>query len=674
MQSLLRNLNPSQREAVTTTRGPLLVLAGAGTGKTSVITHRMAYLIAQGAEPSEVLALTFTNKAAREMKERFAMLAYGIRSPEDLKKLTASTFHSFCVRVLRAHIEKLEYKRNFSIVASSDQVAMMKEVLSSCGINPTGAEANKFIALVSRAKNKGLSANQADGDADGAARVWKRYDETLRARNALDFDDLLIKVIQLLRDFPDVRDSLRRRIRYILVDEYQDTNRLQFEIVQRLASDRLDVCVVGDDDQSIYSWRGAESSHILEFSEHFPGAKVVKLEQNYRCTPTILSAANAVIRNNVRRHGKELWSSGPEGEPIRLVTANSDQNEAGWVAADILRARESRKLRWEDVAILYRANHLSRVFEQCFRQQQIPYRVVGGQEFYERREVKDVLAFLQVCIHPDDDVSLLRIINVPARGIGKGATEQLLKNSKRDHRSVWEEIVSGRTDGVPSRSMTGIGAFRLLIEEYREKFIQQSSWSGTLKQMLDDIGYSAEIRRTSKDANEAASRMENVQEAINALAQYQERGEGDLRGFLDAMLLRDTEDPNRKEEKTEDQYGVTLMTLHAAKGLEFPRIYLVGVEEGILPHDRVKLEGNTDEERRLFYVGITRAKETLSLSYCGTRKRYGQEEPCQPSSFLDELPEGAVERITASHLQTEVTAEQAASQFASFRERLKAGS
>lgn len=672
MQSLLKNLNPSQREAVTTTRGPLLVLAGAGTGKTSVITHRMAYLIAQGAEPSEILALTFTNKAAREMKERFAMLAYGMRSPEDLKKLTASTFHSFCVRVLRGHIEKLEYKRNFSIVASSDQVSMMKEVLSSCGINPTGAEANKFIALVSKAKNKGISAHQTDGESEGAARVWKRYDETLRSRNALDFDDLLLKVIELLREFPDVRDSLRQRIRYILVDEYQDTNRLQFEIVQRLASDRLDVCVVGDDDQSIYSWRGAESSHILDFGEHFPGARVVKLEQNYRCTPTILKAANAVIRNNVRRHGKELWSSGPEGEPIRLVTANSDQDEAEWVAADLLRGRDSHRLRWEDAAILYRANHLSRVFEQCFRQRQIPYRVVGGQEFYERREVKDVLAFLQVCINPDDDVSLLRIINVPARGIGKGATGQLLKNSKDDHRSVWEEIVSGRIDGVPTRSVTGIGAFRLLVEEYREKFIRQSSWSGTLRQMLDDIGYFAEIRRTSKDGDEAASRSENVQETINALAQYQEKGEGDLRGFLDAMLLRDTDEPYKKEDKEKDGYGVTLMTLHAAKGLEFPRIYLVGLEEGILPHERVKMEGNTDEERRLFYVGITRAKETLSLSNCASRRRYGQEEPCHPSSFLDELPEEAVKRITASDLKTEVTAEQAAGQFASFRERLRA--
>ncbi|MEM6822368.1 MAG: UvrD-helicase domain-containing protein [Verrucomicrobiota bacterium] len=496
MYALLRSLNPSQREAVTTTRGPLLVLAGAGTGKTGVITHRMAYLIATEAEPFEILALTFTNKAAREMKERFFGLAEGLRPSAELKKLTASTFHSFCVRVLRKHIEVLEYKRNFSIIAGSDQMALMKEVLSSCGINPTSAEAGKFLALISRAKNKGISHRQAGGSAgEGIARVWIRYEESLKARNALDFDDLLLRVLELLRDHEVIRADLRNEIRFILVDEYQDTNQLQFEIVQRLASDGSDVCVVGDDDQSIYSWRGAESSHILEFDQHFPGAKVVKLEQNYRCTPNILKAANHVIRNNARRHGKELWSAGESGEKLRLVSAISDQDEAEWVAADILRARESERIRWEDATVLYRANHLSRIFEQTFRQRQIPYRVVGGQEFYERREVKDVLAFLQVCHVPEDDVSLLRIINVPPRGVGKAAIETLLKRSKEEQRSVWKEIVEGSMDGMSSRSVTGLGAFKLLVDEYRQKFTENDAWSGTLKALLEDIGYLAEIKR-----------------------------------------------------------------------------------------------------------------------------------------------------------------------------------
>ncbi|MGF1679644.1 MAG: ATP-dependent helicase [Candidatus Methylacidiphilales bacterium] len=671
MESLLRTLNPSQREAVTTTRGPLLVLAGAGTGKTSVITHRMAYLIASGAEPSEVLALTFTNKAAREMKERFEGLARGLRSPQDLRKLTASTFHSFCARVLRQEIEHLNYKRNFSIMAASDQISVLKEALSSCGIAPNAAEAGKFLAVISRAKNQGLTPDRASPavQAAGAARVWARYEEALRARNALDFDDLLLKVLELLTDYPEVRRALRQRLRFILVDEYQDTNRLQFDIVRRLASDERDVCVVGDDDQSIYSWRGAESSHILEFGEQFPGAKIVKLEQNYRCTPKILKAANAVIRNNARRHGKELWSSGPAGESIRLVSALNDQEEADWVAADIMQARHRDGIRWEDAAILYRANHLSRVFEQTLRQREVPYRVVGGQEFYERREVRDVLAYLAVCIDPEDDVSLLRILNVPARGIGKVAAQDLLTRSKENHRSVWREIEQA---GGNTRSAVGVGAFQSLINEYRGLFQQEPSWSETLKRLLDDIAYAADVRRTCKDANETASRLENIQEVVNALAQYQEQKTGDLREFLDAMLLRDSEDPNqRREKKDGDGFGVTLMTLHSAKGLEFPRVYLVGVEEGVLPHDRSKLENNIDEERRLFYVGITRAKKVLSISHCGSRRRYGQEEPCHPSSFLNELPEDAMERISPEEFRKPVDQQSGADQLAAFRERLR---
>lgn len=674
MDSLLRSLNPSQREAVTTTRGPLLVLAGAGTGKTSVITHRMAYLIATEAEPSEVLALTFTNKAAREMKERFFTLAHGIRAKEDLNKLTASTFHSFCVRVLRKHIGWLDYKENFSITAASDQMSIIKEVLSSCGIPPNASEAGKYLALISQAKNKGMTADQTDSRMEGAARVWRRYDATLKSRNTLDFDDLLLKVLELLRDNEHVRATLRNKIRFILVDEYQDTNRLQFEIVRRLASDEQNVCVVGDDDQSIYSWRGAESSHILEFGDHFEGAKIVKLEQNYRCTPNILKAANAVIRNNARRHGKELWATGDAGAQVRLVEAMSDEEEAEWVASDLMRAREAYRMRWEDAAILYRANHLSRVFEQTLRKYHIPYRVVGGQEFYERREVRDVLAYLSVFVDPNDDVSLLRIINTPARGIGKSAMNTLLQKSKEDHRSVWEEIEQGDFEGISTRSGTGIGAFQMLVNEYRAKFQQSTNWAETLKGFLDDVGYFAELKRTSKDAEDAAARMENVQEVENALAQFQQKGEGYLRDFLDAMLLRDTEEPgDKKQEKDEDAFGVTLMTLHGAKGLEFPRVYLVGVEEGVLPHERVKLEGNVDEERRLFYVGITRAKQVLSITHCGTRRRYGQEEPCHPSVFLDELPEEILDRQTPNQFKTEVSHDQAANQFASFRERLQAG-
>jgi len=672
MEATLDRLNPSQREAVTTIEGPLLVLAGAGTGKTRVITHRMAYLIYRGVAPSEILALTFTNKAAREMKERFGELAAGLRPPDELARLIAGTFHSFCVRVLRRHIHHLQYKGNFAIAAGSDQTGFLKEALTACGIQPGAKEVGRFAALISRAKNQGCRLESLDTH-DPVARVWNRYQDLLHSRNSLDFDDLLVKTVELLTEYPEVRKELRGQLRYLLVDEYQDTNRLQFDLLRCLASDRQDVCVVGDDDQSIYSWRGAESQHILNFSEHFPGARSVKLEQNYRCTPTILQAANAVIRHNLRRHVKELWSNGPEGEKIRLVSACDEVEEANWIATDLWKARESEQLRWEEAAVLYRANHLSRIMEQTFRQQRIPYQVVGGQEFYDRREVKDALAYLQVCLNPDDDLSLLRILNVPARGIGKAAVQTLLERSKVDHRSVWHEIIHGEMEGLSSRSRTGLASFRELVESYGQRFQHPTGWSGTFHSLLADIGYAGEIRRTSRDGEDAASRLENVQETVNALAQHEERRGGTLQEFLDAMLLRDREDGRKDREAEPERFGVTLMTLHAAKGLEFSRVYLVGVEEGILPHDRVKLEGNTDEERRLFYVGITRAKHVLSLSHCGQRKRYGQEDPCHPSSFLDELPEETLERVQAGELEQEVSKESAADQFAAFRARLGSG-
>ncbi|MDX6765922.1 MAG: UvrD-helicase domain-containing protein [Candidatus Methylacidiphilales bacterium] len=667
MSRLLQGLNPQQREAVTTLRGPVLILAGAGTGKTKVITHRMAHLIAEGVEPRHILALTFTNKAAREMKERYQKLVQGMRPPEETRLLFAGTFHSFCVRVLREHIEKLDYKKNFTILDEGDQAGILKKILGAA-VKGGDQEMNKIKFLIGLAKNRGLRPEQTAGSDALLARVYRRYQEECKARNAVDFDDLLLLMVDLLEGFPEVRGELRARHRFLMVDEYQDTNRLQFDIVRQLASDDHDVCVVGDDDQSIYSWRGAENSHIMEFSQRFPGGKSIKLEQNYRCTPRILAAANQVIAHNARRHDKKLWAEGLPGDPIRVMLAQNDEDEASWVAADILRAREEHVLRWEDMALLYRANHMSRLFEMELRKLRIPYRIIGGQNFYERREVKDILAYLQVIANPDNDGALLRVVNLPARGVGTTTMEELTRRSREAGSSIWR-VMQGDLSLVFPRAYPGLTSFRTIIHEYQGKFALPGDWAGVLKALLKDIGYEEDLKRTSKDPEEHASRSENVQGLVNALAEHQAKELGDLNAFIDTMLL---DSADKEEEKEDDGYGVTLMTLHGAKGLEFTRVYLVGVEEGLLPHDRVKLEGNLEEERRLFYVGITRAKKWLTLTRCQSRRRYGKEEPRHPSVFLDELPEEGVEHQTTASTRVKVEGEVASSRLSALRARLGA--
>lgn len=666
MDPALHSLNPPQREAVMTTEGPVLVLAGAGTGKTRVITHRMAYLIEKGVDPHQILALTFTNKAAREMKERFFGLVKEKRRRQELNQLFAGTFHSFCVRILRQHIHHLGYKNQFTIFAESDQNALLKDLL---GRGAAAAEINRIKSLISLAKNKGVHAGQVTSDA-AAARAFVRYQEELKIRNALDFDDLLLLGLQLVRENEIVRETLRYRHRYLMVDEYQDTNQLQFELVRLLAGETRNLCVVGDDDQSIYSWRGADSGHILEFHEHFPGAKVIKLEQNYRSTPNILRAANEVIRHNARRHGKVLWSSQAEGPPIRLLAAQDDAEEAQWVANDISRLRLEEMAKWEDFAILYRANHLSRLFEDELRRARIPYRIIGGVAFYERREVKDVAAYLRLMLDPKNDNALLRIINTPARGIGKTTLENLLKASQEKGLSVWEEIEAQIASGTDRGG--GLRSFSGLVRQFQPAFLAESGWAPALKALLEAIDYFGDIKRNAKDGEEAMGRTGNVTELITALSAFEEKKEGSLNEFLDSLVLDTEKDKDKNKDKKEDGYGVTLMTLHSAKGLEFPRVYLVGLEEGLLPHDRVKLEGNLDEERRLFYVGITRAMRQLQISYCVTRRRYGQSEPRHPSTFLDNLPDDAVERLEGSQLNKQADEGTALGSLSALRERLSA--
>jgi DNA helicase-2/ATP-dependent DNA helicase PcrA len=670
----LDHLNPEQREAVQSVEGPLLVLAGAGTGKTSVITHRMAYMIQEGVAPSAILALTFTNKAAREMKERTLRLTSGLPARDNGGKLFAGTFHSFCVRLLRRYADRVGYRKNFSIYSESDQMDLLKEIMVESGVLAGRKEVRAALAQLSREKN-------AFGGPASSDRIANKYQQALRLRNAVDFDDLLLLALQLLKTDAAATAEIRNAYTHILIDEYQDTNQLQFEIVRRLGDGHHNVCVVGDDDQSIYSWRGAESRHILEFEKHFPGAHVVRLEQNYRCTPRILQAANAVIKNNARRHAKRLWARGDEGSQVRLVEASNDNDEAAWIASDLLEGRQQGRLPWEEVGILYRANHLSRTIEQELRKMRIPYEVVGGQEFFERREVKDLLAYLQVMLNPDDDNQLLRIINKPARGIGKTSLEAVIQACRQAGHSIWKEIHETDTPYLPIRARAAFDSFCQMIGEYRPRFLsEEGGWAESARRLIEELAYEDELTRTSKDAAEASSRRENVQEFLRSLDEY-ERAAGPpgaeaeppgLGNFIDAMLLRDKEDQNEdKKDEQEDGFGVKLMTLHSAKGLEFKRVYIIGVEEGLLPHDRVKLEGNVDEERRLFYVGLTRARELLTLSYCSSRRRYGQDEPCHPSAFLEELPEEVLERIHADSVHEIASVEKTTSSLEALRARLE---
>lgn len=661
----LSTLNPEQLEAVTTVEGPLLVLAGAGTGKTRVITYRMVYLMSLGVDPGSILALTFTNKAAREMKERLADLATGVVDAEAVRKrLVAGTFHSFCVRVLRREIGVLGMGTNFTILDEGDQQGLLKKLITRLGGGKEKLDPRLAGSLISLAKNKGMPIEKVTKD-DLVWHVARRYQQELKIQNALDFDDLLVFTLELLRHHPEARQRLRERHRFILVDEYQDTNRLQFDIVKLLASDRHDVCAVGDDDQSIYSWRGAEAGNILEFERHFPNPKIIKLERNYRSTPLILGAANTVILNNARRRAKKLWSEGPAGEKIRVAAAANEAEEAAWVVGDIAE-KNARGREWKDFVVLYRMNAQSRSFEQELRRCRIPYRMVGGMSFYERREVKDVLAYLQVMKNPHDDISLLRIINSPPRGIGATTVELLLDQARQHHRPVWDEIERNiAAGGIRSEPLKAFGE---LMGRYRARLQTGGQRAAVLREFLEEIGYFADLQKSCKEPQEFLNRRENVHELVSALAEFDAAGRGGLAEFIDSMVL-EREYDNEKEIKGE---GVTLMTLHGAKGLEFPVVYLVGLEEGLLPHERSKMENNVDEERRLLYVGITRAMQELSLSYCLSRKKYGQDEFRRPSSFLEELPSASLVPLAASEIRKPASMEQALDQLAALRARLAA--
>lgn len=640
----LFDLNDPQRAAVTQTEGPVLILAGAGTGKTRVITARIAYLLSQGVDPSQILAVTFTNKAANEMRERVT----GMVDPDIAKRITLSTFHALCVRLLRMEIERLGYKKNFSIYDQGDSLGVIKQMINRAAAKDEKLDPNMAQAMISKAKNNGVPPPQDERTLIGT--VYARYQKELKRLNAVDFDDLLLLSVQILRDYEDIRTKWRQRFHYLMVDEFQDTNRLQLELVSLLASGNPpNVCVVGDDDQSIYSWRGAEVANILEFERHFPNPTVIKLEQNYRSTNAILHTANSLIRHNPRRRAKQLWSAGDCGEKIQLIPTTHDSDEAAFIVNEIHRRRaECNTIKWSDFAILFRINAQSRPLEEELRRLNIPYKLIGGKSFFDRREVKDVLAYLSCLLNADDDVSLLRIINTPPRGLGATAIEHALKFSI-DHKCSLFAAIGNEEFLKPLRPATraAFTAFVEMLDDYETRMLDVGArYSEVASAWLEEIGYLADLRRSCKTESEAISRERNVYDLLNDLSHYQNRRSHDgLRGFLDELSLNHDRDNRFGEKEEQNLDAVTLITLHAAKGLEFPHVFLVGLEEGILPHDRSRAEGSIDEERRLFYVGITRAMKTLSMSYALTRTRYGSVESRKPSSFLKEIALDHIETV-----------------------------
>jgi superfamily I DNA/RNA helicase len=667
----LSTLNPQQRQAVETIRGPVLILAGAGTGKTRVITFRIAYMVARGIAPGNILGVTFTNKAAREMQERLRKLLPKPKTDDKNNRPTICTFHSLCVRILRQHIEKIGYKKNFVIYDESEQLAAVKKILSAISAKGEKTDPGAVLGMLSKFKNGGEN-SAAFGDPSVRAlaqHIAKRYESALHACNAVDFDDLILLTLRLFREHPDALEACRAKYRYVMVDEYQDTNASQFELVYSLTKEHRNFCVVGDDDQSIYGWRGAEVANLLNLEQHFPEVKIVKLEQNYRSTTTILNAANAIIKNNVRRRGKSLWSSNGAGAKIQLQTYTNDEDEAREVVGQIDFKRLAHRIPWKDCAILFRTNQQSRPLETELRKANVRYHLIGGQSFFDRREIKDFLAYLKTFLNPDDDISLLRIANVPARGLSDVTMERLLAASHERKCSVFAVMKNPLvTTTFQKNTRESIEAFVEFVERTRGQLhadgstLMLQAWSDNF---LNETGYFAELTRLEKNPEVSESRIRNLRELMATMDGAGNLPMERLENFLENVTL----DSDRAEEKENTADAVTLITMHSCKGLEFPHVFIVGLEDGLLPHSRSKVEGTMDEERRLFYVAVTRAMQTLAISHCGGRKKYGQLLPCQPSPFLKELPEELVECSDAKSKQP-VAQESSKNLFAAIREAI----
>lgn len=648
MSDLTAGLNPAQKKAVLKTEGPVLILAGAGSGKTTVLTHRIAYIIEQGVKPYNIMAITFTNKAAREMKERVERITpFG-------KDVWVSTFHSSCVRILRRDIERLGYTSQFTIYDSDDSERLIKDILKEFNISDKDFSPKMVMGKISGQKNELISAKAFDETAGEdfwlktIGRVYTEYQKRLKQNNALDFDDLIFKTVQLFAQNPDILDKYREKFLYIMIDEYQDTNSCQYNLIRQLSSKYRNLCVVGDDDQSIYGWRGANIRNILDFEKDFKNAEVIKLEQNYRSTKVILDAANTVIKNNISRKSKELWTENEAGGLIKAIGVESDFDEAAFIAAEIEKGVKNGG-EYKDFAILYRNNAMSRVIEDRFVRSSIPYRLLGGIPFYGRKEIKDVMCYLKVLYNSSDDIALKRIINVPKRGIGIATIEKVSLFAEDSGMSFFEALLNAEDiPGIKSRGKK-LTDFAGVISNFREAS-EELKISELLEKIISETGYRDELE--SENTAEALNRIENINELISKAVEFENTAErADLSAFLEEVALVADIDGYSEDDDT-----VVLMTLHSSKGLEFPNVFIAGFEEGIFPSYRSILSDNpnaVEEERRLCYVGITRAKRQLYFTYARSRMQHGQTISNAPSRFLKEVPMDFIEKRKSADSKNE---------------------
>jgi DNA helicase II / ATP-dependent DNA helicase PcrA len=640
---LLNGLNPEQQNAVKATDGPLLLMAGAGSGKTRVLTHRIAYLIVEKrVNPYNILAITFTNKAAREMKERIRKMMGGAS-----EEIWISTFHSMCVRILRRDIDRMGFNRNFTILDTTDQQSVIKAILKDKNLDPKKNDPRAILGSISSAKNELIGPEEYEKSAGGyfeqtISEVYKDYQKRLRKNNALDFDDLIMMTIQLFQRVPEVLEYYQRKFQYIHVDEYQDTNRAQYMLVKLMASRFRNLCVVGDSDQSIYRWRGADIANILSFEKDYPNATVILLEQNYRSTKRILLAANKVIENNLNRKKKNLWTENPEGNKLVYYRADSEQGEAQFVAGKIKELTRDTNYLLSNIAILYRTNAQSRVMEEVLLKSTIDYTIVGGIKFYDRKEIKDMLAYLRLISNPDDDISLQRVINVPKRGIGSSSLDKIADFAAMHDISLYQALASVELLGLSPKITKAAAQFRDLIRNYTnmQEFL---SVTELVEDVLEKTGYKEMLN--AEKSLEAQSRLENLEELLSVTKNFEDSSEDkSLVAFLtDLALVADIDSLDEDGEKTD---AITLMTLHSAKGLEFPVVFLIGMEEGVFPHSRSLMEeAEMEEERRLAYVGITRAEQTLFLTNAQMRTLYGRTSMNPASRFISEIPEDLIDGV-----------------------------
>ncbi len=661
---ILDGLNPRQLEAVQHVEGPLLVLAGAGSGKTRVLTRRIAYLIAHAkVAPWNILAVTFTNKAAAEMRERVED-QLGRRS----EGMWVTTFHSACVRILRTDGERVGIRRNFVIYDTPDQQAVIKECLKELNLDPKNFDPRAVLDSIGKAKNELTSVDDYEAVAGDywektVAKAYRLYQAKLRANNAVDFDDLIMETVNLFRRHEQVLDAYQERFRYILIDEYQDTNHAQYQLVRLLAAKYRNICVVGDEDQSIYGWRGADIRNILDFTDDYPECTVIKLEQNYRSTQRILDAANRVIENNRDRLEKNLWTEGPQGEKISFYRAFDERDEASYITGEIRRLAKAEKRPFADFALLYRTNAQSRVFEEAFMNLGLPYKVVGTLRFYERREIKDLLAYLRVIYDPDDSVSLRRIINVPRRGIGTATMTRLEEFAQAQGVSLFTALQrADEIEGVNSRFAGVLAGLAVLLQSFMAMALELPV-TELVEKVLRNTGYQKELE--DEHTPEADARLENLREFLSVAQEFANKSEDkSLGAFLEQVAL--VADVDTYDDEAD---AVTLMTLHSAKGLEFPVVFLAGMEEGLFPHSRAAWESDElEEERRLCYVGITRARERLYLTCADQRMMYGQTDRRLPSRFLEEIPE---ELLIDIREENDARQEQARREEQASKERLR---